>query len=208
MKYLSLVFDDGPSYPMCEIIDKIKDYGWSAGFAIIGCKINSETIDIIKYAINNGFQVVSHGQEHTHVEQLSSRKEMIDELVLPIKTVEQETGYKITMARLPFLSANDEVLSVAKELKLPLLGHGIDGGNDWNGNVTSEQIIKALLSSVNDGAVGCLHVRENTCRALDIILPELKAQGYCLVTPEELILKKGITPPLGVQIHNVNDYMR
>lgn len=47
MKYLSLVFDDGPSFPICEIADKVKSYGWSAGFAIIGRKINQETIDMI-----------------------------------------------------------------------------------------------------------------------------------------------------------------
>ncbi len=208
MKYLTLVFDDGPSYPIREIADKIKSYGWSAAFAVIGRKITGETVEMIKYVIDNGFQVVTHAQNHVHIEKLATREEMIEELMTPIETVRQMIGYEITMARLPFLSESDEVLSVTKELKLPLMGQGIDGGRDWDATTPPENIANAVLGSVCDGAVGCLHVLEGTCKALDTILPKLKEEGYCLVTPEELFKKKGITPPLGVQIHNVNDFLR
>ena len=208
MKYLSLVFDDGPSNPIREMTDKIKSYGFSAAFAVIGRSITDETADMIKYVIGEGFQLVSHGQEHVHVEKLSTREEMVREITEPIETVRRMTGYEITMARLPFLSESEEVLSVAKELNLPLLGQGIDGGRDWDPATKPEAIIDAVLGSVCDGAVCCLHVRESTCKALDTILPKLKEDGYCLVTPKELFKKAGITPPLGVQIHNVYDFKR
>ena len=208
MKYLSLVFDDGPCELVCEMVDKIKGFGWSAGFAVMGRKINEQTLPFLKYAIDNGFQIVSHGQQHVRVEKLSSKKEMEEELSRPVKTVNELLGYSITMARLPFLSQSAEVLEVARELRLPLLGHGIDGGNDWNKETPADEISNAVLSSVSDGAIGCLHVLEHTNRALDVILPELKNRGFCLVTPEELFLKKGLTPPLGVQINNINDFLR
>lgn len=207
MKLLSLVFDDGPSYPICEIAEKIKSFGWSAGFAVIGRKINHETLSMLKYVIDNGFQVVTHAQNHVHIEKLSSREEMKYELSEPVKTVRQATGYEITMARLPFLSASEEVLSVAKELSLPLMGQGIDGGRDWDVTTPPGNIAKAVLGSVCEGAIGCLHVSVNTCSALDTILPELKARDFCLVTPEELFRRAGIPAPLGVQIHNINDFL-
>lgn len=206
MKYLSLVFDDGPSQTMCEIADRIKAYGWSAGFAIIGRRINEESLPLLKYVIKKGFQIVSHGQQHIHTENLSSKEEILEELSLPIKTVRTKLNYEMTMARLPFLTKNAEVLQVAKELNLPLLGNGINGGDDWNHEAKSDKIAEAVLSSVSDGAIGCLHVLEHTYKALDEILPELKNRDFCLVTPQELFLKKGVTPPLGVQIDNVNDY--
>ena len=53
MKYITLVFDDGPHYPICEIADKIKSFGWSAGFAVIGQNINEETIPMLRYVIDN-----------------------------------------------------------------------------------------------------------------------------------------------------------
>ena len=89
MKYLSLVFDDGPSRLMCEMADKIAAYGWHAAFAVIGRKITEETLPMLQYVIDNGFQLVSHGQQHVHIEKLSSRAEMIEELARPIHTVEE-----------------------------------------------------------------------------------------------------------------------
>lgn len=207
MKYLSLVFDDGPHSPICEMADKIKAFGWSAGFAIIGKIISEETLPMLKYVRDNGFQLVSHGQAHAHMEKLASKEEMIEEIYLPIKTVREKLNYEITMTRLPFLSENSTALQAAKELNLPVLGWGIHNGNDWDSSVSPDTIVEAVLGSVCDGAVGCLHVRNNTCKALDVILPELKKRDFCLVTPEELFKQKGITPPVGVPIHNVNDFL-
>lgn len=208
MKYLSLIFDDGPSQMMCNIADRIKEYGWSAGFAIIGRRINEDSLPLLKYVIENGFQIVSHGQQHVHTENLSSRAEILEELSLPIKTVKAELNYEITMARLPYLTENAEVLRVAKELNLPLLGYGLNGGDDWDPEAKTDKIVKAVLGSVSDGAIGCLHVLEPTYKALGEIFPELKNRDFCLVTPKELFEKKGITPPLGIQIHNVNDFLK
>lgn len=207
MKYITLVFDDGPHYPICEIADKIKSFGWSAGFALIGQNINEETIPMLRYVINNGFQLVSHGQEHLHMEKIPTREEIEKEINLPIKTVKEKLDYEMTMTRLPYLSENKAALQVAKELELPVLGWGFENGKDWDPSVTPEMIAKAVLDTVSDGAVGCLHVRENTCKALDIILPELKKRDFCLVTPEELFKQKGITLPVGVPIHNINDFL-
>lgn len=203
MNYLALVFDDGPHRPICEMADKIKAFGWSAGFAVIGQNINEETLPMLKYVIDNGFQLVSHGQEHLHMEKIPTREEIENEIYLPIKTVKEKLNYEMTMTRLPFLSENIRALEVAKDLNLPVLGWGIHNACDWDSAVTPDEIAKAVLDSVCDGAIGCLHVRENTCKALDIILPELKNRDYCLVTPEELFKQKGVTPPAGVTIHNV-----
>lgn len=206
MNYLTLVFDDGPHNPMCEIADKIKAYGWSAGFAIIGQNINDETLPMLRYVINNGFQLVSHGQEHLHMEKIPTREEMINEIYLPIKTVKEKLNYEMTMTRLPYLSENSRALDAAKDLNLPVLGWGIHNASDWDTSVSPEAIAEAVLNSVCDGAIGCLHVRWNTCKALDTILPELKKRDYCLVTPEEHFKIRGITPPAGVPIHNVINF--
>jgi peptidoglycan/xylan/chitin deacetylase (PgdA/CDA1 family) len=140
--------------------------------------------------------------------EIETREEMVDEIYLPIKTVKEKLGYEMTMTRLPYLSDNKAALEVAKDLNLPVLGWGIENGRDWDTSVSPETITKAVLDSVCDGAVGCLHVRGNTCKALDVILPELKKRDYCLVTPEELFKIKGVTPPVGVPIHNINDFLK
>ena len=207
MKYLALVFDDGPYNPICEMADKIKAFGWSAGFAVVGENITERTLPMLRHVIDNGFQLVSHGQQHLHMETIPTREEIEKEIYLPIETVKEKLNYEMTMTRLPYLSKNKAALQVAKELNLPVLGWGIENGKDWDTATTPEAITEAVLGSVCDGAIGCLHVRGNTCKALDVILPELKKRDFCLVTPEELFKQKGITPPVGVPIHNINDFL-
>jgi len=205
-KYMSIVFDDGPNKIMIDIVDKFVKHDFKCGFAVIGRKINNDTISNLKYAIENGCQIVSHGQKHIHVVELSDIKDIEEEIVLPIQKVEEILGYRMNMARLPFLSCDDRVLEVCKNLKLPLLGQGIDGGRDWHEESLPKNIANAVINSACDGAIACLHVTKNTCKALDEILPVLKEKGFNLVTPDEIFEKIGIEEiPLGVQIRNVLD---
>jgi len=203
-KYMSIVFDDGPNEYMNEMVDKFVEHGFRCGFAVIGNKINNETLPMVKYAIDNNCQIVSHGQAHTNLKESESIAEIEEELIPPISTIENQLGYKIKMARLPYLAANEMVYECAERLNLPLLGQGIDGARDWDPESPTETISKAVIKSACNGAIGCLHVRKNTCKALDIILPELKKAEFCLVTPDELFEELGVDDiPLGVQINNV-----
>lgn len=106
---------------------------------------------MLSYAVDNGFQLVLHSQTHQHLERLS-REEIRYELEAPVKEIKLRIGYDVTMARLPFISYNDDVLDVARELCLPLLGQGIDGGRDWANDVTAGSVADAILSSACGGA--------------------------------------------------------
>lgn len=203
-KYMTIVFDDGPNEYMNLMVDKFVEHGFSCGFAVIGNLINEETLPMLKYAIDNNCQIVSHGQAHINLKESGSIEEIEEELMLPVKTIEKQLGYKVKMARLPFLATNKTVYECAEKLNLPLLGQGIDGARDWDSESPTENIAKAVIESACNGAIGCLHVRKNTFKALDIILPELKKAGFCLVTPDELFEESGVSEiPLGVQINNV-----
>ena len=94
MKCITLVFDDGPHDPICEMADKIKKFGWRSGFAVIGQNINDETLPMLRYVIDNGFQLVSHGQKHLHMEKIPTREEIEEEIYLPIKTIKEKLNYQ------------------------------------------------------------------------------------------------------------------
>lgn len=203
-KYMSIIFDDGPNEYMNAMVDKFVEHGFGCGFAVVGNLINSETLPMLKYAIDNNCQIVSHGQTHANLGKSDSMAEIEEELMLPVKTIEKQLGYKVKMARLPFLATNETVYECTEKLNLPLLGHGINGARDWDPESSAENIAKAVIESACNGAIGCLHVRKNTCKALDMILPELKKAGFCLVTPDELFEELSVSEiPLGVQINNV-----
>ncbi len=205
-KYLTIVFDDGPLPFMCEIVDLFNQYVFKAGFAVMGDRINNDTEYMLKYAIDNGFQLVGHSQTHPRLETVT-KQQVIDEMTVPVTAVKNRLGYDMkNWARLPNLCRDENVLQTCKELNLILLGHGMLCGSDWRNDTTAEIIAKQTLETACDGAVACMHVKEHTYNALKTILPELKKQGFKLVTPNELFkIKEKSDIPFGIHIHNVND---
>lgn len=203
-KFLAIAFDDGPLEPMCQMVDKIAAFGWKAAFAVVGKEINTQTVPMLQYALDHGFQLVSHGQEHRALRDAKTEQEVREEMLTPVKTVEKLLGYRMTMGRFAGLSGNELAFRVMTEEKMPMLGQGIVCGRDWEETSSPESIARAVLGTAVDGAIGTLHVRKNTCLALDIILPELKRRNFTLVTPEELFRIRGVKNiPLGENIRFV-----
>ena len=202
-KYISIIFDDGPREPMREMIDKFIQHGYRCGFEIIGKKVNDSTEAVLIYAIDNGFELVSHGQKHIGLPELE-KSEMYTELFSPINEIEHRLGYKIVTARAPYLWADDKVFEICKEHNLPLLGQGITVAHDWEATVSSVEIADSFIENVYDGAIICLHVKPNTLDALDKIFEFLKKENYELLTPTNLFVVKKLDPiPLDKQITRV-----
>lgn len=206
-KYLSIVFDDGPLPFMCEMVDLFNEYEFKAGFAVMGARINDDTEYMLKYAVDNGFQLIGHSYSHPKLETITS-EQVIKEMTEPVSDVKKRIGYDMkNIARLPCHCPDERVLQICKDLKLILIGYNtMKCGSDWLVNATAENISNETLSTACDGAFACMHVREQTYIALKTILPELKKRGFQLVTPNELFKLKGKTNiPFGVHIHNVNN---
>lgn len=202
-KYISIIFDDGPRFPMTEMIEKFIAKNHRCGFAIIGKNINDETEKTLKFALDNGFELCSHGQNHVGLPDLEKGK-IYTELFAPIKEIERRFGYKITTARAPYLWADDKVFEVCCEHNLPLLGQGITVAHDWEDTVSAEEISTSFIKNVYDGAVICLHVKPNTLKALDEIFDFLEAENYKILTPTDLFKVKNIEKiPLDRQITRV-----
>lgn len=202
-KYISIIFDDGPREPMREMVDKFIKNGSRCGFAVIGNKINSSTEEVLKYAIENGFELVSHGQNHIALPELS-KAEIKAELLTPINEIENRFGYKIRSARAPFLWADEAVFEVCKELNLPLLGQGITVAHDWEDSVSAEEIYDSFIKNIYDGAIITLHVKPHTCEALDKIFAFLNKENYALLTPSDLFKVKNVNPiPFNKQITRI-----
>ncbi len=202
-KYISIIFDDGPREPMCEMIDKFKEFNYTCGFAIIGNQICDKTLPMLRYAIDNGFELSTHS--HSHVELVNmSKQEAVEQLIRPIKDVKKLLGYEIKTARTPFLQNNEMLAEISVENNLPYLGQGIPGAHDWESDIDPREIADSVINNVYDGAVITFHVTKATCASLDIMLPALKDMGYKLTTPSELFkIKCKNNIPLGYNITKV-----
>ncbi len=205
-KYISIVLDDGPLPFMCEIIDLFNEHNCKAGFAVMGARVNDDTEYMLKYAVDNGFQLVGHSHSHPRLETIST-EQVIKEMTEPIIDIKKRIGYDMkNIARLPYHCPDEKVLETCKQLNLVLIGYGMHCGSDWLPDATADRIIEQTLETACDGAFACMHVKEQTYIALKTILLELKKRGFELVTPDEFFKIKGISnPPFGVHIHNVNN---
>ena len=95
-KYLTIVFDDGPLPYMCEMIDLFNQYGFKAGFAVMGSRITPDTEHMIEYAIDNGFQLVGHSQTHPRLETITS-EQVVDELTTPINNIKNRLDVSLSI---------------------------------------------------------------------------------------------------------------
>lgn len=206
-KYISIVLDDGPLPYMCEIVDLFNKYDFKAGFAIMGARVNNDTEYMLKYAMDNGFQLVGHSHSHPKLETLSDAQ-IVKEMTEPVTDIKNRIGYDMkNIARLPCHCPDKRVLKICENLNLILIGYDMDCGFDWLTDAKIENIINRTLATAHDGSFACMHVREHTYTALKTILPELKKCGFELVTPDELFKIKGKTNiPVGAHIHNVNNF--
>jgi peptidoglycan-N-acetylglucosamine deacetylase len=104
------------------------------------------------------------------------------------------SGFEPKFFRPPNLAASQAMYD---SIPLPFVEGVL--GMDWDGcNTSARDRAANVLSGMSDGAIILLHDVQPpphpTPEALDILIPELKNQGYEFVTLSELFRRKGVDP--------------
>ena len=108
---------------------------------------------------------------------------------------------KPSLFRPPYLDVSEEMLRI---IPMPFIGGS--GNNDWDPDCSVEERVALALRSAQDGAILLMHCFEGNEAAVEAvgrILPELKRQGYRLVTVSRLFEEKGVVPQNGVLYHKL-----
>ncbi len=203
-KYVALTFDDGPRYPMTEMVDKFTAIGGHATFLLIGTSITDENDPFIRHALEAGCELGGHSYNHVSLSKVEELAVIEANLRAPYDIIKVRYGYDMKVTRLPNHAADERVFAIAQKLGIHLIGQGMDGALDARPYVPVEDIEAKVIASAYDGGICCLHVNERTCKALDTILPTLKEQGFEFVTVSELFKIKNFTPPYFEQIKNTH----
>lgn len=191
-KVIALTFDDGPDAVSTKmILDIFEENNARASFFLIGNNITESNADIVRREVELGCEVNSHSLTHSYMNQMSADeiKAEMEETDEKIKAI---TGVAPRFFRPPYIAVNDTMF---ENIDKPFI-NGI-GCNDWDNNVSAEQIAESVLAQAEDGAIILLHdggSNFRTAEALKTIVPELQAQGYELVTVSELFHAKGVEP--------------
>ncbi len=149
--------------------------------------------DLVRVIAEAGHQIENHGYSHPHPDRLSvkANQEEIkktEEIILGI------TGRKTRYYAPPYGEQGITGLKAAEELGYSTILWTLDTV-DWRPESTPEVIAQRVLNPKmrfgikpnKCGAIVLMHPKENTLKALPMILFQLAQQGYSMKTINELI---------------------
>ena len=186
---VALTFDDGPSEQTARILDALEANGGLGTFFLIGERVaTGEYADALRRQREMGCLVGTHMYSHTKLTELTA-DELTQELSQCVAAHEAAGSSVPEIARAPYGQVSDEVLSA---LGLPMVNWSLNS-NDWQ-TQDADRIYNDVMNSVQDGDIVLFHdLKDFTAAALERIAPALTAQGYQLVTVQELFELKGQT---------------
>ncbi|MGN0603384.1 MAG: polysaccharide deacetylase family protein [Oscillospiraceae bacterium] len=194
-KLCALTFDDGPNTDTTPLVlEKLRKYGITATFFIVGNNIDEDSEQVVKKAADMGCEICNHSRTHSAMPELSA-EDIRAEIEFTSGEIERITGKRPKFFRPPYIVVNS---TMYENIDLTFIA-GI-GAEDWLPEVTAEERAERILAQIKDGAVILLHDMSGntpTVNALDIIIPALKDE-YEFVTVSELFERAGVTPKKGI----------
>ncbi|MDR3304960.1 MAG: polysaccharide deacetylase family protein [Clostridiales Family XIII bacterium] len=185
---LALTFDDGPSPYTAQILDVLTKYGGNGTFCVVGNRVESFS-DTARLITAQGSQIMGHSWDHKQLTKLSN-EEIISELNETIRVINDATGVSPVMYRPPYGAVNDTLKAVSKDLGLSLVNWSVDT-RDWESRNADAVYANIMKDARNGSIILCHDLYESTANAVARAIPELAAQGYQLVTVEELLRASG-----------------
>lgn len=183
---IALTFDDGPSYYTPRILNCLEQHGQAATFFVVGYNA-ARYGSTMKRAYDMGCEIGNHSYNHPDLTNLSYNG-IVNEITSTNNLILAATGANASICRTPGGSVNSTVRSA---VGTPIIMWSIDT-IDWKTRDTWSTV-NIVLNNVRDGDIILMHdIHSPTIAAAEILIPELVARGYQLVTVSELAQYKGI----------------
>lgn len=190
---VALTFDDGPNAgPTGRILDCLEQNGARATFFVVGERVSSNAASILR-AHQLGCEIGNHTYGHKYITKLSAEG-LASQLDSTNQAVASVTGVSPVLMRPPGGFYDSASLSVVGGRGMAAIMWSIDT-RDWQ-HKDPQKTINEVLSKVKDGDIILMHdLYSATADAAQVIIPELKARGYQLVTVSELAACRGGAAP-------------
>ncbi|GIO40007.1 hypothetical protein J41TS12_48680 [Paenibacillus antibioticophila] len=186
---VAVTFDDGPNPVYTpEVMEIFRKAQAKATFFMIGSQMEQHP-EVVRAVHAEGHEIGNHSFTHPSLAGLQ-KLEAKDELVRTEVLIEQLTGVKPKVFRPPYFAQNEMVGSVSEDMKYYMIGALNLEANDWE-MPGVEHILEKTRSAVKPGGILIFHDgfddRSQTIKAVSILVSELIADGYELITVSELI---------------------
>lgn len=185
-KVLSISFDAAWGNEDTQLlIDILAEYDVYATFFVVGdwAERFPESVLALHQA---GHEVMNHSDQHDHYPKLSPQ-EILDDLNACNDKVEEITGIRPTLVRLPYGDYDDKVISTIRSMGMEPIQWDVDS-LDWK-ELSATEISTRVISQVTSGSIVLFHnAALHTPEALPTILSTLQEDGYEFVKISQIIL--------------------
>ncbi|CAN7441562.1 polysaccharide deacetylase family protein [Paenibacillus sp. LjRoot56] len=188
-KAVAFTFDDGPNPEYTpQLLDIFDEVSGRATFFMMGKQIELYPETALDVHIRQ-HEIGNHTYSHPFMTQISL-EECERELLVTDELITQVTGTKPVVMRPPYLDFNEEVQAITEKMGYPVIGSNNGGTRDWE-MPGVDHILEVTREQVGSGSILLFHDgfgdRSQTIEAVRILVKELTAQGYQLVTVSELL---------------------
>jgi peptidoglycan/xylan/chitin deacetylase (PgdA/CDA1 family) len=184
-KVVALTFDDGPDprwTPM--ILQILHDEQVPATFCVVG-HVASRHPELVVAEHDGGYALCDHTVHHIIHLDLRPHSQIVDEIDQAADFIRSVAGTDATYFRAPGGYVSDDVIAVAHQRGLRVLGWTVDPHDYQRPSV--DLLLRRVLNTVRPGAIVLLHDgggdRSHTVAALKPLIEFLKAAGYSFTTP-------------------------
>lgn len=182
-KMLALTFDDGPDGNTHALLDTLDKYEASATFFILGQKVAGGT-GVLQRMVREGHEIGNHSWSHPDLRRLPPQQ-ITSQIADTQAAIKNATGVTPVQMRPPYGAINPVVQQVIASQGLSLAMWSVDT-NDWQDR-DSEVLYQRIMASARDGGIILLHdIHSASVQAAIRAIPDLKRQGYQLVTVSQL----------------------
>jgi len=132
--------------------------------------------ELLKMIYDNGHEIGNHGYFHRDYNKLNyddNREEIYKADVI----ITEMLGVKPKYFAPPSGAYNSDTVKAAKDLGYKVIMWSIDT-IDWRKDSTKDKIISRVLSKQHNSAIVLMHPKEETLKALPVIIQDLKGNGY------------------------------
>jgi peptidoglycan/xylan/chitin deacetylase (PgdA/CDA1 family) len=184
---IALTFDDGPGPYTPGVLSVLEQARVRATFFAIG-KMERYFSESTVREIRDGDVVGDHTESHPFLAHMSAH-EQHEELFEQIARIELLGGARPTLFRPPYGSFNAITLRELHALHLLMVLWSVDTGDYAQPGVAA--IVQRVLAGARPGAIILMHDgggdRAQTIAALPVIIRELRARQFHLVTVPQLL---------------------
>lgn len=189
MVAISVNVDWGEEF-LPAMLDEFKKSNAQVTFFVTGRWAEKNT-DMLQQMAQAGHSIQNHGYRHVHFNALNA-EEIGSEIKKAEDIIFNITGKKSSFFASPYGEYNPRLVKAVNGIDYQYIMWSVDT-IDWQ-KPTPETIVSRVMKKVHNDAIILMHPTEPTVKALPTLLNQLQAQGYQMVTVDQITSGKSDGP--------------